>query len=135
MKMARIESAVRLVLAFYKAFNRHDVPAMMQVMSDDCLLESASPAPDGTVYTGKEAVSRFWQDFFRASPQAHIAVEEVIGFGMRCAACWKYEWVDSAGEKQHLRGVDLFEEKAGLLNRQRSYVKGGGGDEQRDVSL
>ncbi len=129
MKMARIESAARLVLAFYEALNRHDVAGMIALLTDDCRLEHFAPAPDGAVYAGKEAIARFWQDFFRASPQAHIEVEEVIGFGMRCAACWKYEWVDSAGEKKRLRGIDLFEEKAGLLSRQRSYVKGAGGDE------
>ena len=129
MKMARIESAVRLVLAFYEAFNRHDVSAMMQLMTDDCLLESASPAPDGATYAGKEAVARYWEDFFRASPQAHIEVEEVIGFGMRCVAPWRCEWTDAAGNRVHVRGVDLFEEKAGLLSKQRSYVKGGGGGE------
>jgi ketosteroid isomerase-like protein len=124
MKMARIESAVRLVLAFYEAFNRHDVPAMMQLLTDDCLLESASPAPDGAIYSGKEAVACYWQDFFRASPQARIEVEEVIGFGMRCVVPWRCDWTDAAGNRVHVRGVDLFEEKAGLLSRQRSYVKG-----------
>jgi ketosteroid isomerase-like protein len=128
MKMARIESAVRLVLAFYEAFNRHDVPAMMRLMTDDCLLESASPAPDGAIYAGKEAVARYWEDFFRACPQARIEAEEVIGFGMRCVVPWRCEWTDAAGNRVHVRGVDLFEEKAGLLSKQRSYAKGAVGD-------
>lgn len=129
MKMARVEAAVRLVLAFYEAFNRHDVAGMMQLCSDDCLLESASPAPDGAVYAGKEALTRYWQDFFRASPQARIEVEDVIGFGMRCVARWRCEWTDGAGHKAHLRGVDLFQERGGLLCEQRSYVKGSLGHE------
>lgn len=124
MKMARVEAAVRLVLAFYEAFNRHDVAGMMQLFSADCLLESASPAPDGAVYSGKEAVTCYWQDFFRASPQARIEVEDVIGFGMHCAARWRCEWVDAAGNRVHVRGVDLFTERGGLLCEQRSYVKG-----------
>lgn len=124
MKMARVEAAVRLVLAFYEVFNQHDVAGMMQLMTDDCLLESASPAPNGAVYSGKEAVIRYWQDFFRASPQARIEVEDVIGFGMRCVARWRCDWTDAAGDKAHLRGVDLFTERGGLLCEQRSYVKG-----------
>lgn len=132
MKMARVESAVRLVLAFYEAFNRHDVPAMMQLMTDDCVLESASPAPDGAIYAGKEAVSRYWEDFFRTTSQARIEAEEVIGFGMRCVAPWRCEWTDAAGNRVLVRGVDLFEEKAGLLSKQRSYVKSERGDERRD---
>ena len=82
MKMAKIESAMRVALEFNQALNRHDVAAMMALMSDDCVFENTSPAPDGTVYSGKEAVTQFWQDFFRASPQAHIQVEEILGEGV-----------------------------------------------------
>ena len=64
-RMSKIESGIRVVLEFNEAFNRHDVTGMMQLMSDDCLFENTNPAPDGTVYKGKEAVTQFWQDFFR----------------------------------------------------------------------
>ena len=63
-RMSKIEGAIRVVLAFNEAFNRHDVAGMMQLMSDDCVFENTAPAPDGTVYSGKEAVTQFWQDFF-----------------------------------------------------------------------
>ena len=43
---------MRVVLEFNEAFNRHDVAGMMQLMSEDCVFENTSPAPDGTVYTG-----------------------------------------------------------------------------------
>ena len=57
---------MRVVLEFNEAFNRHDAAGMMQLMSDECLFENTSPAPpDGIVYKGKEAVTQFWQDFFR----------------------------------------------------------------------
>ena len=125
--MSRFESGIRLVLAFNKAFNRHDVAAMMQLMSDDCVLENTAPAPDGAVYKGKEAVARVWQDFFRASPHAHIEIEEIFGFGLRCVTRWRYDWVDETGNKGHVRGVDLFQVKSGLICEQLSYVKGASG--------
>jgi hypothetical protein len=34
-RMSRLESAMRLVLAFNEAFNRHDVAGMLQLMSDE----------------------------------------------------------------------------------------------------
>lgn len=128
-KLARIESAVRLVLTFYEALNRHDVAGMMQLFSDDCLLESPGPAPAGAVYSGRGAVTRFWEDFFRESPQAHVEIEKIHGFGMRCIARWRCEWVDAAGHPRHLRGVDLFQERSGLICEQQSYVKGSRGGE------
>ncbi|HEU5014677.1 MAG TPA: nuclear transport factor 2 family protein [Roseiflexaceae bacterium] len=123
-RMARLESAMRVVLAFNEAFNRHDVAGMMQLMSDDCVFENTAPAPDGTVYAGKQAVTQFWQDFFRASPHAHITIEEIFGLGMRCMMRWRYDWIDEAGTAGHVRGVDLFTVKNNLISEKLSYVKG-----------
>jgi predicted SnoaL-like aldol condensation-catalyzing enzyme len=122
--MAKIESAMRLVLEFNEAFNRHDVAGMMQRMSDDCVFENTDPAPDGTLYSGKEAVTQFWQGFFRDSPQAHIEIEEIFGLGNRCIMRWKYNWVDETDQKGHVRGVDIFKVEAGLISEKLSYVKG-----------
>jgi len=123
-RMSKIESATRVVLAFNEAFNRHDVESMMKLMSDDCVFENTAPAPDGTVYKGKEAVTQFWQEFFRESPQAHIEIEEVFGMGLRCVMRWRYDRVDEVGKKGHVRGVDIFQVKDGLISEKFSYVKG-----------
>ncbi len=72
MKMSRLEAAIRVSLEFYEAFNRHDAAGMMKLVSEDCLFEGSGPAPEGATYSGKEAVTEFWQEFFRASPQAQI---------------------------------------------------------------
>ena len=121
---SRLESAIRVVLEFNEAFNRHDVAGMMQLMSDDCIFENTSPAPDGAVYSGKEVVTRFWQDFFRESPQAHIEIEEIFSLGERCMMRWRYSWVDMAGDKGHVRGVDVFRVRNGFIREKLSYVKG-----------
>lgn len=115
---------MRTVMAFNEAFNRHDVDGMMQLMSGNCVFENTAPAPDGTVYKGKEAVTQFWQDFFRDSPQAHIEIEEIFGLGLRCIMRWRYEWGDAARGKRHVRGVDVFQVKDGLIQEKLSYVKG-----------
>lgn len=123
-RMSKMESTVRTVLAFNDAFNRHDVEGMMALMSDDCRFENTEPAPDGSVYEGKEAVTQFWQDFFRQSPEAHIEIEEIYGPGKRCFMRWRYEWVDADGRAGHVRGVDIFRVQDGLIREKLSYVKG-----------
>ncbi len=123
-RMSKLESGIRVVLEFNEAFNRHDVAGMMQLMSDDCIFETTEPAPDGAVYSGKEAVAHFWQDFFRQSPDAQIEIEEIFGFGERCIMRWKYSWVDMEGEKGHVRGVDIFRVRSGSIREKLSYVKG-----------
>jgi len=123
-RMEKIEAGLRTVIEFNEAFNRHDVAGMMKLMSEDCLFENTFPAPDGTAYKGKEAVTRFWQEFFRESPQAQIQIEEVFGLGLRCVMRWKYTWV-AADEKQgHVRGVDIFKFSEGRISEKLSYVKG-----------
>jgi ketosteroid isomerase-like protein len=124
MKMSRIESAIRVVLAFNEAFNRHDVASMMELMSDDCVFENTEPTPDGTRYSGKEAVTEFWQAFFRASPQAHFETEEIFGLGNRCVVRWRYDWAAETGKKGHVRGIDVFQVKNGVICEKLSYVKG-----------
>jgi len=123
-RLSKLETAMRVVLAFNDAFNRHNVDEMMELMSDDCLFENTTPAPDGTAYKGKEAVTQFWRDFFRESPSAHIEIEEIFGLGNRCIMRWRYDWEEETGKRGHVRGVDIFNVKEGLIAEKLSYVKG-----------
>ncbi len=123
-RMPKLEAAMRIVLAFNDAFNHHDVPEMMKLMSDNCVFENTDPAPDGTRYSGKEAVTQFWRNFFRESPQAQIDIEEIFSLGLRCIMRWKYSWEDGEGKKGHVRGVDIFRVEDGLIVEKFSYVKG-----------
>lgn len=123
-RLSKLESTTRLVIDFNDAFNRHDVTRMMQLMSDDCVFENTTPAPNGTIYTGKEEVRLFWQEFFRHSPNARIEIEEIFGFGMHCIMRWKYFWIDEQGNQGHVRGVDIFKVINGLITEKLSYVKG-----------
>lgn len=118
-RLSKMESGMRIVLEFNEAFNRHDVPGMMKLMSEGCIFENTYPAPDGTTYSGKEAITRFWQEFFRESPKAHIDIEEIFGLGSHCIMRWKYNWGDG-----HVRGVDIFRIGEGFITEKLSYVKG-----------
>jgi limonene-1,2-epoxide hydrolase len=123
-RLSRLESAVRTVLAFNEAFNRHDVNTMLQLMSEDCVFENTAPAPDGTLYSGQESLAQYWQGFFSACPQARIHIEEIFGLGSRCIMRWRYEWEDESSQKGHVRGVDIFQVRDGLICEQLSYIKG-----------
>jgi steroid delta-isomerase-like uncharacterized protein len=122
--MSKLETSIRVVLEFNEAFNRHDIKTMMQLMSDDCLFENTNPAPDGSTIKGKDAVTRFWVDFFRNSPHAHIEIEEIFSLSFRCVMRWKYTWTDVSGKSGYVRGVDIFKVTNGLISEKLSYVKG-----------
>lgn len=123
-RLSKLESAMRVVLEFKEAFNRQDVAGLEQLISSDCVFENAYPAPEGTLYSGKEAITQFWEDLFRESPHAHIEIEEIFGLGERCIMRWKYSWEDPAGEREHVRGADIFRVRDGTIRENLSYVKG-----------
>ncbi len=104
---------------FNEAFNRHDVDAVMALMTDDVVFENTSPQPDGERFAGQDAVRAFWEEFFASSPQAHFEAEEIITAGDRCTVRWRYSWGDG-----HIRGIDLFRVRDGKVAEKFSYVKG-----------
>lgn len=104
---------------FNDAFNRHDVDAVMALMTEDVVFENTSPPPDGTRHEGQAAVRAFWERFFADSPQAHFIAEDIFAAGDRCAVRWRYEWGGG-----HVRGVDLFRVRNGKVAEKLSYVKG-----------
>ncbi len=124
MKLSRFEAAMRLVLEFNEAFNRQDLAGMMKLVGEDCIIETSTPPPEGIRYTGKEAITRYYQDFFHQSPQSRIEIEEIFGFGERCVMRWKCHWVSAQGEQHYVRGVDIFRVRDGSIRERLSYVKG-----------
>jgi predicted SnoaL-like aldol condensation-catalyzing enzyme len=123
-RMSKLESAIRVVLDFKEAFNNHEVAGMMQLITEDCIFENCHPAPEGAVYSGKEIITQFWQDFFRESPHAHIEIEEIFSSGFRCIVRWRYEQIEGSGRKEGIRGVDLFKVKDNYICEELSYIKG-----------
>jgi ketosteroid isomerase-like protein len=107
------------VARFSEAFDRHDVDGVMAAMSADCRFESSGPAPDGQVFTGAAAVRDVWEQFFRDNPTASFVAEEQFAGGDRCVVRWRYDW--GAG---HVRGVDVFRVRDGLVTEKLVYVKG-----------
>lgn len=104
---------------FNTAFNQHDVPAIMKLMTEDVIFENTSPTPDGERFEGQEAVRGFWEQFFAGSPRAHFEAEEIYAAGDRCTVRWRYSWGDG-----HIRGVDCFRVRDGKVAEKLSYVKG-----------
>jgi ketosteroid isomerase-like protein len=113
------KSTEATIEAFNEATNRHDVDAMMVLMTDDCIFENTLPTPDGERHVGQRAVRKFWEKFFRESPNASFATEEMVVAGDRAAVRWRFDWGDG-----HIRGIDLFKVRDGKVAEKLSYVKG-----------
>jgi ketosteroid isomerase-like protein len=104
---------------FNEAFNRHDVDAVMALMTDDVVFESTSPAPDGQRYEGQETVRAAWEGLFSSSPGATFEAEEIVAAADRCTVRWQYNF-----DGGHIRGVDVLRMRDGKVAEKLSYVKG-----------
>ena len=122
--MTRHDTTRDVIEAFNAALNRHDIDAVMALMTPDCVFENTMPVPDGERFEGQEAVRGFWEMLVANSPQAHFSTEELITAGDRAVVRWRYHWVDAAGTPGHVRGIDLFRVQDGLVAEKLSYVKG-----------
>lgn len=111
-------AAKEAVERFGKAFDAKDVDAIMAAMTTDCVFEDTSP-PDGRRHEGADAVRVAWTALFTASPDGVFTTEEVIEAGDRVVARWRYDWGSG-----HVRGIDVFTVRDGLVAEKLSYVKG-----------
>jgi len=121
--MTTVEDQTAATLAavarFSEAFDRHDVDGAMAAMSADCRFESTGPAPDGEVVIGAAAVRQVWERLFGDNPTATFTTEEQFAAGDRCVVRWRYNWGSG-----HVRGIDIFRVRDGLVTEKLCYVKG-----------
>jgi ketosteroid isomerase-like protein len=116
-------STLSVIHRFNEAFNKHDVDAVMELMTDDCVFENTNPPPDGMRFQGHGAVRNNWIHFFEKNPDARFEAEEIIALGDRCVVRWVYR-KRKEGRDWHLRGVDIFRVRDGKVAEKLSYVKG-----------
>ena len=110
--------SLTIVDAFSAAWGAHDLDATLALVTEDCVFESTEPGPDGTRYQGRDAIRAAWQPIFE-DRDALFDAEETFSMGDRVVQRWRYSWVGG-----HVRGVDVFRTRDGLVSEKLSYVKG-----------
>ncbi len=121
--MQRLESGIRLAAELYENINGEKVEGIAGLLSEDCVLESAYPSPNGTLYRGKERVRQYYEVLFGKRKGLSISTEEILGFGHRCIIRWKSVWVDNGGKETGLRGTDILRERNDLICEILTYCK------------
>lgn len=122
-KMDRFEAALRVVIQYKDAFNRHDTASLLSLYREDCVLETGQAADGKGVVRGSGSIRAYWQDFFLRHPQAFLLVEESYNVDYRCVMQWTLKWHSAAGQEIQRRGVDLFKVMNGVIYEQLCYLK------------
>ena len=112
------EETLRVVGEFNRAWGDHDLAAALSLVTEDCVFENTSPAPDGLVFRGRDEVAGAWKEIFD-NTQSVFEAEETFAAGDRAVQRWRYSWGDG-----HVRGVDVMRVREGKVAEKFSYVKG-----------
>jgi ketosteroid isomerase-like protein len=102
---------------FNAAWGAHDLAAALALITGDCVFESTAP-PDGERHVGRAAIAAAWKPIFddRAS---RFTAEESFVAAPRVVQRWRYDW-----DGGHVRGIDIFTVRDGLVAEKLAYVKG-----------
>ena len=114
----RTVNEVDVVERFGATWAAHDLDGAIDLITDDCVFDNTGPAPDGTRCIGRDAIRAAWRPIFE-DPAAFFEAEETFAAGDRVVQLWRYSWADG-----HVRGVDVFKIRDGLVAEKLSYVKG-----------
>jgi len=109
---------LRVVEEFNRAWGDHDLERALSLVTDDCVFDNTSPAPDGALCRGRDEIAAAWTGIF-GNPQSRFDVEETFVAGDRVVQRWRYTWGEG-----HVRGVDVMRVRDGKVAEKLSYVKG-----------
>jgi ketosteroid isomerase-like protein len=108
-----------VVARFNEAFNRHDIEAVMGLMTDDVVFENTS----GGRFEGQGSVRAVLARAFELMLTGWFETEETIALGDHVVVLWSYAFDKQESERGHIRGADIFRVRDGRVAEKLSYVK------------
>lgn len=107
-----------------KAFNRHDLDAIMEFFSDDCSCDfPRGPEPWGQRFTGKDQVREALAGRFKGIPDVHYGDDRHWVAADMGVSEWTLTGTTTSGVSLKVRGCDLWEFRNGKVVRKNSYWK------------
>ena len=121
-------SYASLLQAFADAWNRHDVEALMSMMTADGVFEaSAGPAVNGERFEGQQAVRAAYTAVFEQYPDAHWGEARHFVTAERGVSEWTFTGTRQDGQRVEVTGCDLFTFREGKIALKNSFRKNRGG--------
>jgi ketosteroid isomerase-like protein len=115
---------LQLLERFAEAWNRHDLDALMSMMTPDGVFEaSAGPEVNGQRSAGTQAVRAAYAQVFETFPDAHWANARHFVAGDRGVSEWTFTGTRKDGTRVEVTGCDLFTFRDGKVAVKNSYRK------------
>jgi steroid delta-isomerase-like uncharacterized protein len=114
----------RLLEAFAEAWNRHDLDALMSMMTEDGVFQaSAGDAVDGERHEGQAAVRAAYAAVFAQYPDAQWNGARHFVTGNRGVSEWTFTGTLRDGRRVEVRGCDLLTFRDGKIAVKNSFRK------------
>ena len=118
------EVTIEMLQAFAEAWNRHDVDALMSLMTEDCVFEaSAGSDVCGTRYVGSESVRAAFAEVWATFPDAQWGNARHLVQGERGVSEWTFTGTRADGARVEVHGCDLFTFRGDRICLKNSYRK------------
>ncbi|ASU40951.1 DUF4440 domain-containing protein [Herbaspirillum sp. meg3] len=115
---------VDLLQAFSDAWNRHDLPALMSFMHEECVfLTAAGPEACGTRHVGHAAVGKAFAAAWTNFPDAQWRNGRHWVSGERGVSEWTFTGTAADGTRSESDGVDLFTFRNGKILEKNVFRK------------
>ena len=113
-----------LLQTFADAWNRHDVDALMSMMTSDCVFEaSGGNMVDGERHEGQRAVRAAYAAVFEQYPDAHWHDARHFVAGERGVSEWTFTGTRKDGKRVEVAGCDVFTFRNGKIATKNSFRK------------
>jgi ketosteroid isomerase-like protein len=87
--METTEGTLATIDRFNEAFNRFDVDAVMDMMTEDIVFENTA-GPDGGRFEGQASVREYFGKAFETTDSGWFDAEEIFASGDRCVVRWDF---------------------------------------------
>ena len=115
---------IEFLQAFADAWNRHDVNALMEFMTHDCVYETSSGLDVyGTRYEGQKAVREGFASVWESFPDAQWLGARHFVVGSRGVSEWTFTGTNKDGQSVEVDGCDVFTFRDGKILIKNSYRK------------
>lgn len=118
------DDSVRMLEAIAKAFDEHDLDAIMAHFADDAVFEGPRGVePWGTRFVGHEAIREAFAARFSGIPDVRYRQDLHFVDGDRGASEWTLSGTTSDGQRVEVRGCDLWTLRDGKVVKKDSFWK------------
>lgn len=110
--------------AFSAAWNRHDIDALMDFMSTDCIFQSAAgPDACGSRHVGAQAVRQAFAAVWHAVPDAQWVDGRHFVHGDFGVSQWNFTGTAADGSRIEADGIDVFTFRDGKIHLKNVFRK------------